>query len=547
MITMTQRGRKAATNSGTPLLASLLAPVLALTLAGTAFAGEAQHPDPASYGLDPETGVFKHPAEAPYWAYSGPRPFDGSLEELEDATYIKNMTVEGHWPIVVKPGHSWQHTVDMDGHRYMIHYYRHILKIYDITNPKEMEIVLEKTYEDGNWFGAAAIAYNEKLEKWIMIQSFEVPRSIGGLKGKKYDAPEAVKAIKEAEAFRGVRIYEMDSITEWRQIAEISTNTLNPHGTRQEGSGALDVPNYDGGKYAFVAAAPDNTFTNIEYPNYIYSPAQMILDVEDPYNPKWVSTWWVPGQRLGEEEYYKEWRQYGNRVSWTGARLPISTPVPLDEGGRYGYTVMGGLGFHVLDLQDPANPKAVGSVDLPVNVGGVEGDNIDVTRVQSRGIVLANGYPMNEDCYEPYKDIFVIDVKTPEAPEIISVLPRPTPPAEAPYTDFCQRRGKFGPKRPSPFFAPGQADDNLAIYPFNNAGVQVFDISDPKNAEIVAYFTPPMTDDLDDPRSYITPVESIFVEWDRNLIWAMANSGMYLLTSDALGTPQFDLAGIAGN
>ena len=51
----------------------------------------------------------------------------------------------------------------------------------------------------------------------------------------------------------------------------------------------------------------------------------------------------------------------------------------------------------------------------------------------------------------------------------------------------------------------------------------------------------------DDPRSYITPVESIFVEWDRNLIWAMANSGMYLLTSDALGTPQFDLAGIAGN
>lgn len=173
--------------------------------------------------------------------------------------------------------------------------------------------------------------------------------------------------------------------------------------------------------------------------------------------------------------------------------MPILTPVPLDEGGRYGYTVTGGLGFHVLDLQDPANPKAVGSLDLPVNDGGVEGNNIDVTRVQSRGIVLANGYPMNENCDEPYKDIFVIEVKTPEAPEIISVLPRPTPPAEAPYTDFCQRRGKFGPKRPSPFFAPGQADDNLAIYPFNNAGVQVFDISDPKNAEIVAYFSPPMT------------------------------------------------------
>lgn len=521
------------------LCTKLAASVLAIGFASCGAAQEATHPDPASYGLDPETGVFTHPEAAPFYAYSGPRRFEGSLEALDDKTYIKNMKVEAQWPIVVKPGHSWQHTVDMDGSRYMIHYYRHILKIYDITNPKELEIILEKTYEDGEWFGAASIAFNEELQKWIMIQSFEVPRSIGGLKGKKYDSPEAVEAIKNAKAFRGVRIFEMDSITEWTQIAEISTNTLNPHGTKQEGSGALDVPNYNGGKYAFITAAPDNTFTNIEYPNYIYSPAQMILDVEDPYNPKWVSTWWVPGQRLGEEKQYKEWRQYGNRVSWTGARLPISTPVPLDEGGKYGYTVMGGLGFHVLDLEDPANPTALGSIDLPVNVGGVEGDNIDVTRVESRGIVLANGYPMNEDCYEPYKDIYVIDVSTPDAPEIISTLPRPTPPKEAAFTDFCQRLGKFGPKRPTPFFAPGEADENLAIYPFNNAGVQIFDITDPMNATIAAYFIPPMTDDLNDPRSYITPVESIFVEWDRNLIWAFANSGMYLLSADVLGEPNF--------
>ncbi|MEO9338611.1 hypothetical protein ABFT80_14315 [Mesorhizobium sp. SB112] len=518
--------------------------LMSLSLVTGAAAVEAQQPDPASYGLDPATGIFKHPQAAPYYTYSGPRPFEGSLEQLESETYIKNMKVEAHWPIVVKPGHSWQHTVDMDDHRYMFHYYRQILNIYDITDPKNMKIVLEKTYEDGDWFGAASIAYNEKLDKWIMIQSFEVPRSIGGLKGKKYDDPKAVKAIKAAEAFRGVRIFELVSITEWKQISEISTNTLNPHGKLQEGSGALDVPNYNGGKYAFITAAPDNTFTNIEYPNYIYSPAQMILDVEDPYNPKWVSTWWVPGQRLGEEEYYKGWRQYGNRVSWTAARLPISTPVPIEDGGKYGYTVMGGLGFHILDLTDPSNPTAVGSVDLPLNAGGVEGDNVDVARVQTRGIALANGYPMNEDCYEPYKDIFLIDVKNPTEPEIISVLPRPTPPEEASFTDYCQRRGKFGPKRPTPAFSPGEAHENLAIYPFNNAGVQVFDITDPTNAEIVAYFVPPMTDDLNDPQSYITPVESIFVEWDRNLIWAFANSGMYLLSTKALGEPNFGLGGL---
>jgi len=493
------------------------------------------HVDPDTYGIDPKTGKFVHPEATPYYAYMGRKPVKGQMEELEDRQYIQNMKIEGHWDIVVKPGHSWQYIIDMDGRRYMFHYYRTVLKIYDITEPHKLEVILDKKYDDGNWFGAMAVAYNENLGKWIMLQSFEVPRSIGGLKGKKYSSPEAVKRIKYAEAFRGVRVYELTSITEWKQIAEISTDTLNPNGKVHQGSGALDVPFYQGGKYAFVAAAPDNTFVNIEYPNYIYSPAQMILDVEDPYNPRWVSTWWVQGQRLGEEEAYRQWRQYGNKTSWTGARLPITLPTPIEEGGKYGYTAMGGLGVHILDLSDPSNPTAVGSVDLPLNVGGVEGDNIDISRAETRGFVMASGYPMNEDCYEPQKDIYVIDVKDKTAPKIIGMLPRPMPPAEAPYSDYCLRRGKFGPKRPPAPYAPGVPDPNLTIYPYNNAGVQLFDITDPLNAEIVAFFVPKLTDNLNDPTSYNTPVESIFVEWDRNLIWVFANSGIYLLSSDAMG------------
>jgi hypothetical protein len=199
---------------------------------------------------------------------------------------------------------------------------------------------------------------------------------------------------------------------------------------------------------------------------------------------------------------------------------------------------MGGLGFYVLDLANPYDPQVAGHLALPLNVGGVEGDNVDTTRVESRSIVLANGYPMNEDCYEPYKDIFIINVEDPGDPRIVGTLPRPMPPAEAPYADFCLRGGKFGPKRPTREHAPGTAEPNITVYPFNNAGVQVFDIADSTDAKIVAYFVPTMTDDLNDPRSYSNPVESIFVEWDRKLIWAFANSGIYLLTTPALGKPQ---------
>ena len=64
--------------------------------------------------------------------------------------------------------------------------------------------------------------------------------------------------------------------------------------------------------------------------------------------------------------------------------MPIVVDKPLEEGGRYGYTVMGGLGFHVLDLADPNNIKTLGSLELPLNVGGIEGDHIDATRAAER-------------------------------------------------------------------------------------------------------------------------------------------------------------------
>ncbi len=50
--------------------------------------------------------------------------------------------------------------------------------------------------------------------------------------------------------------------------------------------------------------------------------------------------------------------------------------------------------------------------------------------------MFVNGYPMNEDGYEPYKDVYIVDVKDPARPTIIGTLPRPVPPKEAPYTDF---------------------------------------------------------------------------------------------------------------
>src|SRR5579862_4034157 len=133
------------------------------------------HVDPANYGIDPVSGEFKHPTATPY--AEGPRPVKGSLDYFEDKQYLWNITVEGRWPIVINPGVTHQFFVDMNSRRYMYHYYRSRLNVYDITEPKNLKVILEKRFDPGEGFGATSIAYNRELKKWIMLQAIEVPRA----------------------------------------------------------------------------------------------------------------------------------------------------------------------------------------------------------------------------------------------------------------------------------------------------------------------------------------------------------------------------------
>lgn len=493
-------------------------------------------PSDLTHGWDPKTRTFVHPAETEFVA--GPKPVEGSLDYLEDASYSENMELLAHWPTVVRLTHTWQNVFDLDGRRIMFHYYRHALNVYDITDPTQRTVLLEKRYEpEEGEFGAAAVAFNEQLGRWIMVQSFEVPRTYGA-ESNKYQDPAILGKLMSVEGFRGFRVYQLESATEWTLLAEVPTGTRDPQTGIYTGSGGVDTPFYQGGKYMVLAAAPDDSFTNMEFATYPYSPAQMIYDMSDPASPVLVSTWWVPGQRSTEVDEYRAWDRHGNRTSWTGARVPMTIPVPLEAGGRYGYAVMGGLGFYVLDLADPSNPQVAGHVPLPRSYAGIEGDVVDTSRVTETGIVLINGGPMNEDGFEPFKEVYVVDASDPAAPRMVSELPRPLPPEGAPYPDFVLRRGKFGPKRYGSPAHPGKARPDLTFYSYGNAGVQMFDIADPESPRRIGYFVPPMTDSLGNPRSYVVPTESIFMEWDRRLVWIFTTSGMYLLSSkEFLGEP----------
>ena len=511
------------------------------------------------YGIDPKTGEFHHPKATPM--VTDPPSFEGQLDYWEDKAYAHNMEVIKFLQVIASPGHSWQNIVDWGDRRLMYLYLGRNVHVIDITDPRQAEVIYSK---GGKWWfgeeeenpfpgidymGAATMQWNKELGKMIMVQSFASPRF--GVLEDKLKEPEGVKKLRNlTTAPKGFKVFEMKGPMpdEWELIAERTTDYEHPDAKigEQGGSGSHDVPAYYGGKYMYLSAAPSAAHGLTEFPDYLWSAGFQTWDMSDPSNPVFVDQFTTPGQILGDpahEEAFLMNPRAGNRTSWMGSRMPPFFPKPVDQGGKIAFGAMAALGLRVLDLSDPAHMKEIGAVNTAPRFAGTEFDNVDVSQWERTGYVFTNGYPMNDECYEPYKDIWVIDAKDVTAPKVVAKFPRPTPPAEAPYKDFCQRRGSFGPKRPGYHVTqPGRWQQGVVAYAFYNAGVQVFNVEDPLNPSIAAYYVPrfPKKEEMVE---YMNGnlVFGIYVEYDRNIIWMISNHGIYALSSPALGEPLFGM------
>ncbi|MGI0115581.1 hypothetical protein [Zooshikella sp. RANM57] len=515
-------------------------------------------PDPTRYGMNLKTGKFKHPDLTP--EQTQPQPFPGQLNYWDTHSYIHNMTVEAYYPITVEPFHTWQNIVDFDGRRYLYQYVRRDLKIFDITYPKQAKLLFTKgstwgkegpspevnPFPPGEMMGASTIQWDSKRQHYIMVQAYEVQRF--GLLHDKYQEPEKVKAIRAAPHLKGFKVYAMQGPLpdQWKLLATRTTDITHPDAPigQQQGSGVRDIPTFSGKQLMFVAAAPSADYALTEYPNDLYNAGYQSWDMSDPENPLFLNQLTVPGQRVNNRWHalvYQQNPRAGNRTSWMGARMSLFIPpAATSQPPQYGYAAMGGLGFYSVDISNPRRMKTIAHLNFPPSVAGTEGDFIDISQINHTGHVYYSGYPLNEDCWEPYKHIYQIDVSNPLQPTITNVLPRPRPPKQAMFTDFCQRKGSFGPKRTGAYTQPGRARKGIIPYNFYNAGLQVFDVSNPHKPFISAYFVPPYAPDRVHPSAMGNLSHSVYVEYDRNLFWLFTNHGFYLLSSPVLGKPQFN-------
>jgi hypothetical protein len=462
------------------------------------------------------------------YANRHPHPRPTSLPYLDRNMYRRNTDVLAHFDPGEERGSKMQ-MMSIGARRFLFNR----RDVVEVTEPLKPVMVNKGAYPSGQ----LQLAYNRKIGKWILmtghgsIGTFSTPKWPHG----KYDNPDLIKRNIEQKGLRGVRFYDASDPSKLVVLSEWSCDQGDPKRDVQSGSGT-HRNYYDGGQYAYLDTGPDNSFTNMEAFFRYYTNGIQIVDVSDPAKPAFVSNWWVPGQKQGEEDAYRKWREYGDKASFTSLHGPMYVPRRVEDGGRYGYSAYGSFGMLVHDLSDVRNPKLVSRFNPPLKPGAIPFHTIDVARLD-RGFVIANPEVLNPDCNEVYQPSFVVDMRDPAKPRSLAQMPIPAPPPDAPYKDFCDKRGRFGPHNPPHLKAPGTADPNFTAYSFFNAGLQLYSIKDPAKPGSAGYFIPPQPGSLDDYLSYPRDTDAVFIEWDRKLMWVGTGSGLYLVTSPALGAP----------
>ena len=424
--------------------------------------------------------------------------------------YLHNMTLLAHVP----GRFNQSDMVTFGGNRYLFAGG----KIVDVTNPKQPVIVNDQA-------PGGQIAYNQAAQKWILMRS----RSCCGIT---QDVVQGKKPHPELNPPRnvplGVTFYD---VTDPRNIVEISHFQTPPGSAGTHGDGNY----YDGGRYAYLASTLPGT--RGQRPYTVMGRILQIIDVADLKTPKEVALWWVPGQKVTEETEYLKWPEADpNPKPWTPETTynwltfhgPCYVPKRVEDGGNRGYCAWGALGMRILDFSDIRQPKEVSVVDVsPPFDGGIPVHN--AYPIPQRKLALINEEVTGWDCRDPIVPPFVVDLRSEKHPLTIATFPVPRPPAEATYTDFCFRGGRFGTHHVHNVKAPGEARIDLVGYSWFVGGFRLYDISNPFRPEEVAWIVPPM--------GTRRGTEAGFIEWDRKIIYVFADSGLYILSSPVLGEP----------
>lgn len=224
---------------------------------------------------------------------------------------------------------------------------------------------------------------------------------------------------------------------------------------------------YAGGRYMHLAAGMPG------YDGNIY----VIVDISNPTNPREAGRWWVPGQhRAGGEKPSAEY---------------ISHHGPAYVVGNLAYLAYGAAGMIVLDISNVSKPRQIGRLPFSPPFHSRFGVH-SVLPLPQQGIAYVNSEDVSYGGGAA-AHASIVDIRDPANPFLLSILPRPVPPSGYGYRDFSEKGGWQGPHNINHLQHNPDVEKqgNLLYLTYFNAGLRIFDVSQPRLPQEVGYFIPP--------------------------------------------------------
>ncbi len=200
----------------------------------------------------------------------------------------------------------------------------------------------------------------------------------------------------------------------------------------------------------------------------------VIYDLKNPYAPKFVSNWGLPGQSPGRPG--------------SGASLHH----PVISGDRAYLSYLQGGDVVILDIADKAQPKMIAHIDsLPpsskchttVPFPPVREAGFRRGEGRPRQVLVVSEEALAHGSHENRRQIYILDATDEKKPRLIATF-------KVPDGDFCDRGGRFGPHQ----FAEtkdGEIIGGALLYvAYFNAGLRIVDISDPFKPKEVGHYIP---------------------------------------------------------
>ena len=327
------------------------------------------------------------------------------------------------------------------------------LSIVDVTDPANP--VYTRFIPGPQGTSGPQVTLHGDLLIWGLSRPLTLEQTSGKAERKRMVEPEA-PANKPYE--EGIQLWDIRDPANPKFLSKWEGHAIGTHRN-----------SYPGGKYAYLTTSLPGYSGNI----------LLILDVSDPGRPREAGRWWYPGQKAEETP--------------AGVFPSFHGPANVSPDGKMistGYTPA----VVNLDISDVAHPKLIGQLVMTPPFVDVGTQSVhSVLPLWDRKLLYANSEAMRVNCGEAPHFAALIDNQNPAKPTLLSIFPTPVPPAGAPYKDFCEKGGRFGPHNVNQeiHLPDVEKPGNLIYLTYFNAGLRVYDIKDPRLPTETGWFIPP--------------------------------------------------------